>query len=307
MQTRTLRYFIRESLKADSINEFSFILPVLMSQAANAPGPCDEVFSYDTETILAIIIGGSMLGIAAVEATAGAVAAVSSAPILAGISSEISSAITFSNILKTAFWGYTLNSIKTKVFRIMHVNASTVISDTEKRQKTTALLFEIFVDILVLRLSTLGSTPNLTQASSESLSAVSRIWQAIKTQPAEIARSLGINIGLGSFVAALEMNKETLGEGAAQIDSGRKMLKTLESLEAMQAADRDTQVEVEKFKESLGGIKKTEPAVKDIMFGPIKIGSITPAMMDCAVKVYAERMGSAKPNKSASSGRSANV
>jgi hypothetical protein len=308
MQTRTLRYFIRESLKTGSINEFGFMLPILMSGAANAPGPCDDIIKYDTDTILAIIIGGSILGIAAVEATAGAAAAVSRTPILAGIGSEISNAITFSNALKTAFWGYTLNSIKTKSFRIMHVNASSSISDTEKRQKTTALLFEIFVDVLILRLSSIGSIPNLRQVSSESLTAVGRIWQAIKNEPAEIARSLGINLGLGLAVTGLEINKETLGEGAAQFDSGRKMLKTLEFLESMEAADRDAQIEVQKFKESLGVVNKPEPAIKDIMFGPFKIGSITPAMMDCAVKVYAERMGSAKPSKNPQpSTRSANV
>lgn len=282
MQLRTLRHYIRETLndqQGERLDEFS-ILPLIFAQAANAPGPCDDVITYETDKLLAILIGGAM----AFEA-----AAVSGLTIWPALTR-----------LPTAIRGIMHVSIAaqiiSKTYKIIEVNASPIASNKEKHQKTTALLCEMVVDVLVYRLSLSMTNPlNLELQVAQSMTKVGQVLEAIKgvfRAAPPFLSWLVKDVLISLPIYELQVNKELIGEYAAEKESGHKMLRAIEAMERLEMAEKQSKIEVDRIRASLEGTQVAEPEIKDITIDvgvSIKIGTIRPPTFDCAAKVLTDR------------------
>jgi hypothetical protein len=252
------------------------MLPLIFIPTANAPGPCDDIITYDTDTLIAMWVGG----VIALEAAG---AASLSWPALSRLS----------GVLRTIAQGTTAVQILSKSYKIIVVNMSPVASDKEKHQKTTALLCEILVDLIIYRLTMWMTNPlNVELGLASSMTTLEKIWISIKACLDQAPTILGWIVKESLSILSIDLlfrNQTLIGEYAAEAESGRKMLRAIEAMEAIEQADKASSAQIEKIRKSFESIKVPEYDVKDMMVGPIKIGTIQTPMIDCARQVLAER------------------
>ena len=310
MQLQTLRHYIRETLTNPStrLDEFS-LLPLIFAQAANAPGPCDDVITYETEKLIAMLIGGTMMLEAA--AVAGAAGGLSIWPALARLPSAIRGIMHVSIAAQ----------IISKTYKIIEVNASPIASNKEKHQKTTALLCEMLIDVLIYRLSLSLSNPLSVELEiAKSMTQVGKVLEAIKGVLRASPQFLGWltkDVLISLPIYELYVNKELIVEYAAEKESGRKMLRAIETMEQLEMAEKMSKAEVDKIRKSLEETRVNEYDIKDMTVDvgdvSIKIGTIKTPTVDCAAKVLTDRAkatgmpAQASPASPSTTARSSNV
>ena len=318
MQLRTLRHYIRETLTNPStrLDEFS-LLPLMFAQAANAPGPCDDVITYETEKLIAMLIGGTMM----LEAAAVAGAAVAGGGAAAGGLSIWPALARLPSAIRGIMHVSIAAQIISKTYKIIEVNASPIASNKEKHQKTTALLCEMLIDVLIYRLSLSLSNPLSVELEiAKSMTQVGKVLEAIKGVLRAAPQFLGWltkDVLISLPIYELYVNKELIVEYAAEQESGRKMLRAIEAMEQLEMAEKMSKTEVDKIRKSLEETRVNEYDIKDITVDvgvvSIKIGTIKTPTVDCAAKVLTDRAkaagmpAQASPASPSTTARSTNV